>query len=66
VLDLAGGDQLAVGTELVDRVLGVDGVSGDDRVDDDREAERLLALPFWGAVADVAFVGAFNVYLYYP
>jgi hypothetical protein len=32
VLDLAGGDQLAGGAELVEDALGVDGVSGDDRV----------------------------------
>ncbi len=43
VLDLAGGDQLTGGAEL-DDALSVDGVPGDDRVDDDREAECLLAL----------------------
>ena len=42
VLDLAGGDQLTGGAEL-DDALSVDGVPGDDRVDD-REAECLLAL----------------------
>lgn len=44
VLDLAGGDELAGGAELVEDALGVGGVPSDDRVDDDREAERLLAL----------------------
>ena len=57
VLDLAGGDQLAVGAELVQDPLDVDGVPDDDRVDDDREAERLLGLLFGGAMTDVAFVG---------
>jgi hypothetical protein len=55
--DLAGGDELAAGAELVEDVLDVDGVPGDDRVDDDRETERLLGLLVRGALADVAFVG---------
>jgi hypothetical protein len=42
VLDLAGGDQFAGGAELIEDACGVDGVPGDDRVDDDRDAERLL------------------------
>lgn len=44
VLDLAGGDQLAGGAELVEDAACVNGVPDDDRVDDDREAERLFAL----------------------
>ena len=35
VLDLAGGDQLTARAELIENALGVDGVPGDDRVDDD-------------------------------
>jgi hypothetical protein len=57
VLDLAGRDQLAASAELVEDALGVDGVPDDDRVDDDREAERLLALLLGGPLANVAFVG---------
>lgn len=57
VLDLAAGDQLAGAAQVIESVLGVDGVPGDDRVDDDREAERLLALLLGGALSDVAFVG---------
>jgi hypothetical protein len=57
VLDFAGGDQLAGGAELVEDAAGVDGVPGDDRVDDDRPAQRLLALLIGRSVADVAFVG---------
>jgi hypothetical protein len=45
VFDLAGGDDLAAGSKLIQHALGVDGVPGDDRVHDDREAERLLGLP---------------------
>jgi hypothetical protein len=37
--------------------LGVNGVPDDDRVDDDREAERLLGLLLGVALADVPFVG---------
>ena len=37
-LDLAGGDQLAFAAELVEHLLGVDGVLDDDRVADDRKA----------------------------
>ncbi len=40
-LDLAGGDELAAVAELVEDALGV---PGDDGVDDDRQAEGLLAL----------------------
>jgi hypothetical protein len=57
VLDLAGGDQLAAGAELVEDALGVDSVPSDDCVDDDREAERLFALLFRGALPDVPLVG---------
>ena len=53
----AGGPGATLGTELVEDALGVDGLPGDDRVDDDREAERLLALLLGGALPDVAFVG---------
>ena len=56
-LDLAGGDEQPFGAEVVDHSLGVDGVPDDYRVADDRQAERLLGLLFWGAVPDVAFVG---------
>jgi hypothetical protein len=57
VLDLAGRDQLARGAELVEDALRVHGVPGDDRVDDDRQAERLLALLFRCPLTDVALVG---------
>ena len=57
VLDLAGGDQFAGCAELIEDACGVDGVPGDDPVDDDRAAERLLALLVGGALAEVAFVG---------
>ena len=57
LLDLAGGDELPVGAELVDDALGVDGVPDDDRVADDGQAERLVGLLLGGAVADVALVG---------
>jgi hypothetical protein len=57
VLDLAAGDHLAAGAEFVEDALHVNGVPCDDRVDDNREAERLLALLIRGALADVAFVG---------
>jgi hypothetical protein len=57
VLEFAGGDQLAAGAQLVEDAAGVDGVPGDDRVDDDRQAERLLALLVRRALADVPFVG---------
>ena len=57
VLDLAGGNRLAGGLKLIEDAWDVDGVPGDDRADDDREAERLLALLLGGALAHVAFVG---------
>jgi hypothetical protein len=57
VLDLAGGDQFAGGAEFVLDALGVSGVPRDGRVDDDRQAERLLGLLVGGALADVALVG---------
>ena len=57
LLELAGDDELHFGAELVEDALDVDGVPGDDRVDDDRQAERLLALLIRGALTDVAFVG---------
>ena len=56
-LDLAGRDELAGGEELVEDALDVDGVPGDDRVDDDRQAQRLVGLLLGRALADVAFVG---------
>ena len=57
VLDLAGCDQFAGGAEVVEDAAGVDGVPDDDRVDDDREAERLLGLLVRRALSDVAFAG---------
>ena len=57
VFDLAGGDQLASGAEVVEDVLVVDRVPSDDRVDDDREAECLFGLLLGSALTDVAFVG---------
>ncbi|MGB0091278.1 MAG: hypothetical protein WBP81_01875 [Solirubrobacteraceae bacterium] len=56
-LDFAGGDQLAVAAELIEDLLGVDGVPDDDRVARDGQTERLLGLLFRRAVADVALVG---------
>jgi len=54
----SAGDELAVGAELVEHALRVDGVPDDDRVDHDRKAERLLALLVCGALAEMAFVGS--------
>ena len=48
---------VVVAAELVEHALGVDGVPGDDRVDDDRVAERLLALRLGHALPDMTFVG---------
>jgi hypothetical protein len=53
VLDLAGGDQFAGGAELIEDACGVDGVPGDDRVDDDRDEERLLR-PYAAAAASAS------------
>ena len=59
VLDLPGRGAFTGGANLVEDALGGDGVPGDDRVDNDREAQRLLALLIggWGAQPDVALVG---------
>jgi hypothetical protein len=56
-LDFATGDQLSFRLELVENALDVDGVPDDDRVADDREAERLLGLLLGGPLLDVPFVG---------
>jgi len=48
---------IAGGAELVEDAVGVDGVPDDDRVDDDRQTERLLALLVRRALANVSFVG---------
>jgi hypothetical protein len=57
VLDLAGGDVLAGGQQLVEDALDVDGVPSDDRITDDRQAQGLLGLLLGGALADVSLVG---------
>src|SRR5688500_18894701 len=49
--------KLAGGAELIEDTADVDGVPGDDGVDDDRETERVFGLLVGGALADVAFVG---------
>jgi hypothetical protein len=54
---LTSGDELALGAELVDRELRVDGVPDHDRVDDESQAERLLLLLVGVAVPRLAFVG---------
>jgi hypothetical protein len=43
--------------EHIESALDVDGVPGDDCIDDDREAERLLGVTVQDRMLEVAFVG---------